>query len=100
VKTFKVPNVTSGIGGARFDVTPSGRILVAQYSANKVVEYDQNGKEVWQATVQSPASVMRLSNGRTLVGSSVTQRVIELDRNGREVWEFKAEGRVMSVRKR
>lgn len=100
IKTFRIPNVTTGIGGARFDVTPSGRILVAQQSANRVVEYDRDGKEIWQATVQAPVSVVRLLNGRTLVGSTGTQRVVELDRNGREVWEYKAEGYVMAVRKR
>jgi hypothetical protein len=99
-KSFKIPNVSSGIGGARFDVTPAGRILVVQTTANKVVEIDRDGREVWQATVQAPTAVRRLPNGRTLVGSTTTQRVVELDRNGREVWEFKTEGRVMSVRKR
>lgn len=99
-KSFKTIAVSTGLGGARFDVTPTGRILIPHYTANKVVEYDRDGKEVWSAAVQMPGSVVRLPNGRTLVGSMASQRIVELDRDGREVWEFKSAGRVMSVRKR
>lgn len=98
-KSFAV-QANTAIGGGRIDVTPGGRILVAITAQNKVVEYDRDGKVVWQANVQTPSSVMRLPNGRTLVSSSTTQRVVELDRSGREVWEHKSDGRVMSVRKR
>jgi hypothetical protein len=65
-----------------------------------VVEFDGEGQVVWEATVASPNTVQRLPNGNTLVGSLTTQRVVELDRSGNEVWEYRAEGRLMRVRRR
>jgi hypothetical protein len=98
VKSFPV-NMTYVIG-SNIDVLPNGRVVIPQYGNNKVVEFDTEGKPVWEATVTNPSTVLRLPNGNTLVGSMVTQRVVELDRSGKEVWEYKSEGRVMRVRRR
>ncbi|HJT79536.1 MAG TPA: PQQ-binding-like beta-propeller repeat protein, partial [Gemmataceae bacterium] len=86
--------------GSNIDVLPNGRILVPQFSNNRVVEFDPDGKVVWEAAVASPHSVQRLPNGNTLVGSMILQRAVELDRSGKEVWEYKADGRLMRVRRR
>jgi hypothetical protein len=44
----------------RLRLTPAGTALIAYTNANKVAEYDENGKEVWFATVEAPWSVERL----------------------------------------
>jgi hypothetical protein len=84
------------------DVLPNGHVLVPQFSGQRVVEFDGNGREVWQAKIQWPSTVMRLANGNTLVGSINTRRATELDRNGREVWSYTADGRgqLFQVRRR
>jgi len=38
----------------RMRLTPQGTALIAYTNANKVAEYDENGKEVWSATVSTP----------------------------------------------
>jgi hypothetical protein len=86
--------------GTNFDVLPNGRVLVPQYNAERVVELDRDGRKVWEIEAAHPNSVVRLPNGNTLIGSMVSQRAVEVDRGGKEVWEYKAEGRLMRVRRR
>jgi hypothetical protein len=74
----------------RMRLTPAGTALVAYTNANKVSEYDENGKEVWSANVQSPWSVERLKNGNTLV-QSMRMESIELNPKGETVWKFTKE---------
>jgi HEAT repeat protein len=85
LKSFPVGQVM--VGG--IDVTPSGHVLVAQYNNQKVVEFDMDGKSVWEAQVTLPTSVFRLPNGNTLVASQNTAQVVELDRTGKQVWEYR-----------
>jgi HEAT repeat protein len=96
LKSFPCGQTTMG----GLDVLPNGRILIAQYSGNKVAEFDPDGKMVWQATVATPTSAVRLPNGNTLVASTMGQQVLELDRTGKTVWEFKNPGRPWKVRRR
>jgi hypothetical protein len=91
VKSFPVGQVQTFV---RFDVLPNGRVLVPQYGTSRVVEYDGDGKQVWQAQVANPTSAMRLPNGNTLVGSQTAASVLELDRSGKEVWSHRATGQV------
>ncbi len=86
--------------GTNIDVLPAGRILVPLYRQNKVVEYDRDGKVVWEANFQLPTSAVRLANGHTLVASYFQQRAVELNREGREVWEFSTDGRPWRARRR
>ena len=86
--------------GLNLDVLPGGRVLVPQYSQSRVVEFDAEGQKVWEHEIANPNSVVRLPNGNTLIGSMVNQRAVEVDRGGKEVWEYKAEGRLMRVRRR
>jgi hypothetical protein len=98
VKSF--PAGTTYVLGSNVEVLGNGRILVPQYGANKVVEFDADGKQVWEATVMQPSSVVRLANGNTVVASNATGRVVEVDRTGKEVWDYKGEGRLMRARRR
>jgi HEAT repeat protein/outer membrane protein assembly factor BamB len=97
LKSFSVGNINYY---GCLDVLPNGRMLVAQYNNNKVVEYDAKGKSVWEATVQWPTAVSRLPNGRTLVVCGDNQLILELDRRGKKVWEYKTEGRPWRARRR
>jgi outer membrane protein assembly factor BamB len=98
VKTINVQ--PPQIYGSNLEVLANGRILLPQYSQNRVVEYDGDGKVVWEASVQQPTSVQRLPNGHTLVSSLYSQITLELDRQGKEVAQTRLEGRVTRVRRR
>src|SRR5262249_62436702 len=75
------------------DVFPNGPIGVAQYGGGKVVEFDGDGKQFWEATVPQPISAARLPNGHTLVASHNTkQQVLVLDKDGKIVWEHTIAG--------
>jgi HEAT repeat protein len=97
IKSFPVGNVQTF---AAIDVLPTGRVLVPLYYNNKVVEYDAEGKNLWEASVQWPTSAARLPNGNTLVSSHGTQAVMELDRAGKVVWQHKLDGRPWRARRR
>jgi hypothetical protein len=87
LKSFPVG--PSSLGG--LEVLPNGRILIALYSNNMVVEYDQEGRRIWEAKVTQPSSATRLPNGNTLVACSLgNQQVVELDRSGNVVWQHQA----------
>jgi HEAT repeat protein len=81
------------------DLLPSGRYLVALYTANKVIEIDRTGKVHWQVTVQTPSSVNRLPNGNTLVTSMDARLVVEFNREGKNVWKQTTPGRPFCVRR-
>jgi hypothetical protein len=97
-KTFQVGPVYT-LGG-NIDVLPGGRILVPQCRDNRVVEYDADGRVLWQVNVQFPTSAVRLTNGNTLVVSMLRQRVIEVNRDGNEVWSYRTDGRPWRARRR
>ena len=88
IKRFQVPGGTYASIGTHADVLPNGNLVIPQHTTNKVVEYDVNGRKVWEATVQRPTSVRRLRNGNTLVTSRYTATVLELDRKGKQVWKY------------
>src|SRR5262249_14398740 len=52
---------------ATLDVLPNGHVLVPLSSAGKVVEFDTEGKTVWEAPFQAPTSARRLPDGNTLI---------------------------------
>jgi HEAT repeat protein len=87
VKSF---NIGQAMWNSSIEMLSGGRVLVPMHNSNKVVEYDAEGKQVWEATVQWPQSVQRLPNGNTLVASANTSKIVELNRAGRVVWEHKA----------
>ena len=87
VKSGRVPlNVNFSLFG---EVLPNDHVLIATQGINKVVEYDGDGKVVWEASVPIPGTPSRLSNGHTLVPSQNNTRLVELDRTGKIVNEYK-----------
>jgi hypothetical protein len=93
-------NIPGGTGiWTHVEPLPNGHYLVAQYSANKVIELDKAGKVHWQVTVRTPSSASRLPNGRVLVSAMDERRVVEFDRTGKEAWARKTDGRPFLVRR-
>jgi hypothetical protein len=72
------------------ELLPNGRILMPLLGQNRVVEYDNDGRIIWEAAVQLPFSAQRLPNGNTLVASPQFMKVVALIRWGRVVWEHTA----------
>lgn len=56
---------------------PNGRILVANFGSNEVVELGDTKDELWKYSIPQPSDAFRLSNGHTLI--TTTSRVVELD---------------------
>jgi HEAT repeat protein len=84
VKSYRIQNV-SNFGN---DVLPTGGVVVPIQYMNKVIEYDADGKVVWEAAVTQPTSAQRLPNGNTLVSSyNFPGKLIELDKGGKAVSE-------------
>ena len=81
------------------DMLPGGRVLLAAYSSNKVLEYDAAGHVAWEVSVNRPISALRLPNGQTLV-TSQGNVILELDRAGKVVKETKMAGHPTRARKR
>jgi len=84
---------------AHVEKLDNGRYLVAQYSSNRVIELDKDGKIHWQVTVTSPSSASQLPNGNILVSAMNDRRVVEFNRAGKEVWSQKTKGRPFLVRR-
>lgn len=91
IRSFPVNLHTSG---GRIEVLPNGNVLVPENALNRLVEYDADGKSMWEAAVQEPIAAVRLPNGNTLVTSMSQTRAIELNPQGKEVWHYQAGTRV------
>jgi hypothetical protein len=99
-KQVRTVNIPGGTGiWSHVEPLPNGRYLVAQYSANKVIELDAAGKVHWEVTVTTPSSASRLPNGHILVSSMDARRVVVFNRAGKEVWSLKTQGRPFLVRR-
>lgn len=63
---------------------PNGHRLVAVYSQSMVIEYDDEGKEIWRKDrlPGPPYSVQRLENGNTLVACADAQQIVEIAPDG------------------
>jgi HEAT repeat protein len=79
------PNI--GINWA--EILPSDHVLITTLGNGKVTEYDGDGKQVWEATIQPSAGPTRMPNGHTLVPTNNNTRIVELDRTGKQVGELK-----------
>ena len=71
------------------EITANGTVMVAHMDLGKVVEYDENGKDLWEVDVPGVWSVQPLANGNILV-SSTKKFVREIDRDKNVVWEWTA----------
>jgi hypothetical protein len=97
--SFDVGNPATLFGS--IDVLPNGNILMPQYTANQVVEFDRTGKMVGTPLrINQPSSAVRLPNGHTLVGCLNNQTVAEFDRTGKQVWTHRTNGTVFNIRRR
>ncbi|HEY7327490.1 MAG TPA: HEAT repeat domain-containing protein [Gemmataceae bacterium] len=83
--------------GTHIQGLPNGHVLVPLYYDNKVVEFDEEGREVWSASYTQPICAQRLPNGRTLVAGYCNTFYVELDKNGREVKSQRCDAPLMSV---
>ena len=84
----------------RLRLTPTGTAVIAYLEANRVIEFDESGKQIWSAKVDRPWSVERLRNGNTLVNLTAME-ARELNPKGETVWSFtkadaEAQGYVMT----
>lgn len=64
-----------------------GRILICDPSGARLVEYDLDGRQLWeQSTPQQPWACLGLSNGHRLVGLFNDRALVEYDAVGKEIW--------------
>jgi hypothetical protein len=83
-----------------FEIVGDNHFLVCQYSANKVVELDGDGKVVWSVEVRAPTCAVRIPGGHTLVSAGEEHRVIEFNADGKRVWEQETQGRPYGIVRR
>jgi hypothetical protein len=67
-------------------LTDAGTFLVAHLDLGKVVEYDENGRELWAVDAPSAWAAVRLPNGNTLISGNQHGYVREVNRKGEVVW--------------
>ncbi len=94
-----------GAGGNTYyygsaDILANDHWICPSWNMNKVIEFDKDGKTVWEASVMRPISARRLTNGNTLVTSMQPWKVMELDRSGKVVWECKENAQGMRAERR
>jgi HEAT repeat protein len=69
-------------------VIGNDRILVAEYSAQRVTERNRRGEIIWQKQTQNcfPVAAQRLRNGHTFI--ACPNKLLEVDRAGNEVFSI------------
>jgi len=87
-----------GTGG--FEILKNDHVLMCHYNNQKVVEYDGDGKVVWEAAFQWPTTAHRLPNGNTVIGSQQSAKLVEVDKTGKVVKEYKEQYRANRIRSR
>jgi hypothetical protein len=65
-------------------LTEAGTLMVAHMDADKVVEYDEDGKVLWSFPAQSPWGVTPLADGHVLITDQLGVR--EVTRHGDTAW--------------
>ncbi len=68
--------------------TSKGTFLIAHMDMNKVVEYNENGSELWSVNAMSPWAAVRLKNGNTLISGNSYGYLREVNAKGETVWEI------------
>ncbi len=99
LKSFPIQN-TWMVGN---DILPNGHVLIAfQPPANKVVEYNAEGKAVWESSaVMNPMAAARSPNGNTLITSQQwPNKIVEVDKNNKQVAEIMLSTYTIRVRRR
>ncbi|MCI0380868.1 MAG: HEAT repeat domain-containing protein [Gemmataceae bacterium] len=98
IKNFQVGPIPVLFGS--IDILTNGNVLVPDFQRGRVVEYDNDGKEVTSFGVQWPNSVMRLPNGNTLVASQNSRTIAEYDPQGKVRWTHQLEGMPFNAKRR
>jgi len=70
-------------------MTKAGTYLLAHMNLGKVIEYDQDWKEIWSCDAPSVWHATRLKNGNTLIGGNQHAFAREINPKGGIVWELK-----------
>ena len=87
--------VILGTSGGRLEMLQGGRVLIPDRQRNRLLEYDMDGKVVWEKPFPEPVAAVRLPNGNTLITSYRNETEIipptEIDREGNKVWEYKTD---------
>jgi hypothetical protein len=68
-------------------ITRAGTFLAAHMDLGKVVEYSDDGKELWSVAAPSAWAAVRLKNGNTLISGNANGYVREVNPKGETVWE-------------
>lgn len=74
-----------GVSGGGF--SGPDRVLVSIPQLNKVLEFDLQGKQTWEAEAVSPGNPVKLANGNVLVPTLNSTKLVEIRRDGRLAWE-------------
>jgi HEAT repeat protein len=95
-QTFHADGKTAGsftvgtfMPSCQIDALPDGRVLVPEFSANRVSEFDATGRRIWIAPINRPSCAFRTADGRTLVSSQSDGVVYELDHAGTVTREWR-----------
>ena len=91
VATYDIDVRTSG---GKVDILPNGNSLITEVYGNRVIEFNNEGKEVWQFECEQPVAAVRLPNGNTLITSMTQMKALEIDPKGKEIWSYKSNTRV------
>jgi dienelactone hydrolase len=69
---------------------PNGHVLFTINPQKKVVEIDENRKEVWTYSegLEHPIAAQRLANGNTLIGDAKLGKVVEVTPDKKVVWTY------------
>src|ERR1017187_1103298 len=67
-------------------ITAQGTYLLPFLVEGRIVEYDQNWKEIWSVKFEMPWSAVRLKNGNTLIPGDPHGFVHEVNSRGEIVW--------------
>jgi hypothetical protein len=83
--------------GLKVAYLPKGGVVVPDYQASRVREYDASGKVVVDFVSYRPNSVTKLANGNYLVCSRLNNTIIEYDKSGRQVTTHSIPGVVRPI---
>jgi HEAT repeat protein len=83
------------------DILANGHVIIPAIWMNRVIEYDQEGKSVWEVNSMQPMAACRLPSGNTLIGNQMwPSKVLELDATGKQVSEISSSNHVYRIRTR
>lgn len=90
MKTIPIPTSAKSVHGQfrHIRMLANGHLLVPHLGEGKVVEYDLEGRALWNVAAKSPWSAVRLRNGHTLIAGDGAGYAREVDARGETVWEF------------